>query len=81
VALARSWRPSRFMTSGAVDEVQSGKSQSRLRSREGWKEKSNPATVLITCSRALRNAALMRRFSRGVSSSASRSSMASIPSI
>ena len=49
----------------------------RLRSSEGWKEKSKPASVLTAVSRAITSAVLMRRLSRTVSSSASRVSMAS----
>ena len=41
----------------------------RLRSSDGWKAKSNPASVLTTGSRAMRSAALIRRFSRSDSSS------------
>ena len=36
----------------------------RLRSSEGWNAKSKPASVLRMGSRAMRNAALTRRFSR-----------------
>ena len=36
----------------------------RLRSSEGWNEKSKPASVLTTGSRAMRSAAFIRRFSR-----------------
>ena len=36
----------------------------RLRSSDGWKEKSKPASVLIGVSLAICNAALMRRPSR-----------------
>src|SRR5512134_422897 len=46
--------------------------RTRLRSSEGWKEKSKPASVLTTVSRAITSAVLMRRLSRTVSSSASR---------
>ena len=47
------------------------------RSSDGWKEKSKPASVLMVESLAIRSAVLMRRFSRSVSSSANRISMAS----
>jgi len=50
----------------------------RLRSSDGWKEKSKPASVLIGVSLAICNAALMRRPSRMVSSSASNASIASM---
>jgi hypothetical protein len=73
LALARTWRPQQMDDIGAIDEVQSGQRQDPLRSGEGWKGKSNPAIGLITGSRAMRSAALIRRFSRRVSSSASRS--------
>ncbi len=42
----------------------------RLRSSEGWNAKSNPDKVLIVPRRAICSAALMRRLSRTVSSSA-----------
>ena len=49
----------------------------RLRSSDGWKEKSNPASVLMVDSLAIRSAIFTRRFSRSVSSSANKVSMTS----
>ena len=50
----------------------------RLRSSEGWNEKSKPDSVLMVASRAICSAALIRRLSRMVISSASSVSIASI---
>ena len=49
----------------------------RSRSSDDWNEKSKPVIVLIVAKRPFRRAILMRLFSRNVSSSQSRISMAS----
>ena len=51
--------------------LSSASARMRLLSSEGWKAKSKPASVLMAVSRANMSAALMRRFSRSVSSSTS----------
>src|SRR5262245_46781824 len=53
------------------------RARTRLRSSEGWNEKSKPARVLIVESLAMRSAILTRRFSRSVNSSANRVSITS----
>ena len=50
----------------------------RLRSSEGWNEKSKPVSVLMVANRAIWRAALIRRPSRTVISSASKVSIASM---
>src|SRR5262249_18789731 len=69
MALAGSRRSRKWITS--LRSMKSGwaSARTRLRSSEGWNEKSNPASVLMVESLAVRSAILTRRFSRRVSSS------------
>src|SRR5438105_8707833 len=69
------------MTSARLMTSRPASAMIRLRSSDGWNEKSKPASVLRMGSLAMRKAALIRRFSRKLSSSARRSSIASMPSI
>ena len=58
-------------------KLSSASARMRLRSSEGWKAKSKPASVLTVVSRDMRSAVLTRRLSRKVSSSSNRLSSAS----
>ena len=69
--------PTRCKTSVRSMNLSSASAMMRFLSSEGWKEKSKLASVLMVESRAMTSAVLTRRFSRKVSSSASRASMAS----
>lgn len=73
--------PRRWMTSARLIKSRPASAMMRLRSSDGWNAKSKLARVLTMGSRAMRSAALIRRFSRNDSSSVRRSSIASIPSI
>ena len=60
-----------------IDEVELASVRIRLRSSEGWKAKSKPASVFTAVIRAVISAIFTRRFWRSVSSSASKVSIAS----
>src|ERR1700679_1454732 len=78
MAFSSSRRPYEMDDFGAIDELQLGERHDAILSSEGWNAKSKPASVLIADRRAIWRAILMRRFSRIVSSSIRRRSMASI---
>src|SRR5665811_275160 len=69
--------PTRCRTSVRSMNFNSASAMMRFLSREGWNEKSKLASVLMVDSLTMTSAVLMRRFSRRVSSSVSRASMAS----
>src|SRR6185312_8344910 len=70
--------PMKWTTSWRPMKSSCARARTRLRSSEGWNEKSKPDKVLTMPRRAICSAALMRRLSRTVISSASNKSIASI---
>ena len=77
VALAGAGGPSRWTTSWRSTKSSWARARTRLRSSDGWKVKSKPASVLMVESLAITSAVLTRRFSRIENSSASSPSIAS----
>ena len=64
MAFAGSGRPEEWTTSARSMNWSWASAMMRSLSREGWKEKSKPSSVLMAESRAVTSAILMRRFSR-----------------